>query len=72
MISNTHQYEITRSRASGMRKVLAELQGAPRAQQLQPEMRELQLDALRGALRDLEAELAEYDHGVRSEGTERG
>jgi len=69
MITNARQYEITRSRASGMRKALAELQGAPGADRLQPEMRELQLDALRGTLHDLEAELADYEHGVRSEGT---
>jgi hypothetical protein len=31
-------------------------------------MRELQLDALRGTLDELEAELADYDRGVRSEG----
>jgi HTH-type transcriptional regulator/antitoxin HipB len=69
MITSSHQFEITRSRASEMREALAELQRAPLADLLQPEMRELQLDALRGTLHDLESELAEYDHGVRSEGT---
>lgn len=72
MITSSHQYEITRSRARQMREALAELQGAPRADLLQPEMRELQLDALRGTLHDLESELADYNHGMRSEGTERG
>jgi HTH-type transcriptional regulator/antitoxin HipB len=69
MITSSDQYEITRSRASEMRDALAELPGAPFADLLQPEMRELQLDALRGTLDDLEAELADYEHGVRSERT---
>ena len=69
MITSAPQYEITRSRASDVRNALAELQGAPLADMLQPELRELQLDALRGTLHDLEAELAEYERGVRSEGT---
>ncbi|MEP7201874.1 MAG: hypothetical protein ABI894_04645 [Ilumatobacteraceae bacterium] len=69
MITSSHQYEITRNRASEMREALAELQDAPRADPLQPEMRELQLDALRGTLHDLESELADYEHGVRSERT---
>ena len=58
MITSAHQYEVTRSRVSGMRNALAELQGAPLADLLQPEMRELQLDALRGTLHELDAELA--------------
>ena len=69
MITSARQYEITRSRAREMRNALAELQGAPLAHMPQPEMRELQVDALRGTLHDLEAELAEYDRGVRGEGT---
>ena len=68
MITSALQYEVTRSRASEMRNALAELQDAPLADMLQPEMRELEVEALRGALQDLEAELAEYDRGVRSEG----
>ncbi len=69
MITSPHQYKITRSRASEMRNALAELQGAPLADMLQPEMRDLQLDALRGTLHDLESELADYEHGGRSERT---
>ena len=69
MITSAHQYEVTRGRASEMRNALAELHDAPLADLLQPEMRELQLDALRGTLHDLESELADYEHGVRSEGT---
>ena len=41
MITSTHQYEVTRSRASEMRNALAELQGASIADMLQAEMREL-------------------------------
>ena len=69
MITSAHQYEVTRSRVSEMRNALAELHDAPLADMLQPEMRELEVEALRGALQDLEAELAEYDRHVRSEGT---
>ena len=68
MITSARQYEITRSRASEMLNALAELQGAPLADMLQPEMRELQADAIRGTLHDLEAELAEFDRCVRGQG----
>lgn len=69
MITSARQYEITRSRANEARNVLAELQRAPLGNMLQPEMRELQLDALRGTLHELEAELVDYDRGARGEGT---
>ena len=59
MITSAHQYEVTRSRASEMREALAELQDAPLADMLQPEMRELQLEALRRTLHDLESVLAD-------------
>ena len=61
MIKNERQSKITRSRADEMRNALGELRRAPLPDGLQPEMRELQLDALRGTLGDLQAELAEYD-----------
>ena len=61
MIKNERQYKITRSRADDVRNTIGELQRAPLPDGLQPEMRELQLDALRGTLGDLEAELTEYD-----------
>ena len=61
MIKNERQHKITRSRADEVRNALGELRRAPLPDGLQPEMRELQLDALRGTLGDLQAELAEYD-----------
>jgi HTH-type transcriptional regulator/antitoxin HipB len=61
MIKNERQYKITRSRAAEVRSAFSELQVAPLPDRLQPAMRELQLEALRGTLGDLEAELAEYD-----------
>ena len=61
MIKNERQYRITRSRADEVRNTIGELQRTALPEGLQPEMRELQLDALRGTLGDLEAELAEYD-----------
>ena len=75
MITSTRQYEITRTRATEVRNTLAELQGAPPADRLQPAMRELQLAALRGTLDDLddlEAELADYDRATARKGSERG
>jgi len=69
MITSARQYEITRARAGEARNALAELQRAPLGDMLQPEMHGLQLEALRGTLYELEAELADYDRGVRSEGT---
>jgi HTH-type transcriptional regulator/antitoxin HipB len=67
MITSTRQYGITRTRAIEVRNALADLQRAPVADTLQPEMRELQLAALRGTLHDLEAELADYDRATRTE-----
>ena len=61
MIKNERQYKITRSRADEVRNALGDLQRTPLPDGLQPVMRELQLDALRGTLGGLEAELAEYD-----------
>lgn len=61
MIKNERQYRITRARADEVRNTIGELQRAPLPEGLQPEMRELQLDALRGTLGDLDVELAEYD-----------
>ena len=61
MIKNERQYKITRSRADEVRNTVGELQRTLLPDGLQPEMRELQLAALRGTLGDLEAELAEYD-----------
>ncbi|TPW14957.1 MAG: Uncharacterized protein FD127_1093 [Acidimicrobiaceae bacterium] len=67
MITSTRQSEITRSRARDVRNAIAQLQGARLADMLQPDMRELQLAALRGTLHDLEAELADYDRATRTE-----
>ena len=61
MIKNERQYKITRSRADEVRNTVTELERAPLPEGLQPEMREMQLDALRGTLGDMVAELAEYD-----------
>ena len=61
MIKNERQYKITRGRADEVRNTVSELQRTALPEGLQPEMRKLQLDALRGTLGDFEAELAEYD-----------
>jgi len=61
MIKNERQYKITRRRADDVRNTIGELQRTPLPEGLQPEMRELQLDALRSTVGDLEAELADYD-----------
>jgi HTH-type transcriptional regulator / antitoxin HipB len=61
MIKNERQYKITRSRADEMRNAIGELRRTALPAGLQPEMREMQLEALGGVLGDLDAELAEYD-----------
>ena len=61
MVKNERQYKITRRRADEVRNTIGELHRTALTEGLQPEMRELQLDAARGMLGDLEAELAEYD-----------
>lgn len=61
MIKNERQYKITRARADEVRVALAELERAPLPDDLSPDMRRMQRDALVGTLGDLEAELVEYD-----------
>ena len=61
MIRNDRQYRITRARADEIVSTIGELERAPLPDGLQPEMRTLQLDALRGALVHLQVELGEYD-----------
>lgn len=61
MIKNERQYRITRARADEMRAAVADLTAASIPEGLDPAMRELQLEALRGMLADLEGELAAFD-----------
>lgn len=61
MIKNERQYRITRNRADEIRHSISELSDAELPEALDPGMRELQVDALRSVLADLDAELAEYD-----------
>jgi HTH-type transcriptional regulator / antitoxin HipB len=61
MIKNERQYKITRSRLDKVRNTVSELERTPLPQGLQPEMRQLQLDALNGVMVDLETELGDYD-----------
>jgi hypothetical protein len=61
MVKNEREYNVTRSRLDDIRKATTELVNVPLHESLQPEMRDLQLEALRGLRGDLESELAEYD-----------
>jgi HTH-type transcriptional regulator/antitoxin HipB len=61
MIKNERQYKITRSRADEIRVAISELEQAPLPDGLSLEMRELQVQALKGTLGDFEAELADFD-----------
>jgi DNA-binding Xre family transcriptional regulator len=61
MIKNERQYRITRTRADEVRRSIAELAHAELPSGLDPGMRDLQVEALRSVLADLEAELADYD-----------
>lgn len=61
MIKNERQYRITRNRADEIRHSIAEPSDAELPEDLDPGMRELQVDALRSVLADLDTELAEYD-----------
>jgi HTH-type transcriptional regulator/antitoxin HipB len=48
MIKNERQYKITRSKADEVRVAISELERAPLPEGLSAEMRELQMQALRG------------------------
>ena len=61
MIKNERQYKITRAKADEVWVELAGVERTPLPEGVSAEMRAMQLDALRGVLGDLEAELAEYD-----------
>ncbi len=61
MIKNERQYKITRSKTDEVRVAISELESAPLSEGLDPGMRALQLEALRGTLGDFESELAAYD-----------
>ena len=60
MIKNERQYRITRSRADQARTTISELAHTELPDGLDPAMRQLQIEALRSTLADLETELAEY------------
>lgn len=61
MIKNERQHRITRAKADELRVAISDIVHTPLPDGLSPEMRELQSQALRGTLADLEAELADYD-----------
>jgi HTH-type transcriptional regulator / antitoxin HipB len=61
MIKNEREYKVTRSRLDDISKAITELVNVPLNEGLQPGMRDLQLETLRGLRGDLESELAEYD-----------
>lgn len=61
MIKNERRYKITGRRADEVRHALDELARAPLHEGLTPGIRELQIEALRGTLSDLDAELAKFD-----------
>ena len=61
MIKNERQYKITRAKADEARVAISELDNASLPDGLSPEMRELQLQALKGTLGDFETELDDYD-----------
>lgn len=61
MIKNERQYKITRAKADEIRVTISELEHAPLPDGLSPEMREMQVDALKGTLGDFEIELADFN-----------
>jgi len=62
VIKNERQYRITRAWAARFARSVAQLADAPtEADPSDPRLRQIQLDALRSQLADLETELAEYE-----------
>ena len=61
MIKNERQYRITQAHAAKFRATLNELTTTPRLENIHPKLWEAQKAAVRSQLRDLEAELHEYE-----------
>ncbi|MCP3937172.1 MAG: helix-turn-helix transcriptional regulator [Actinomycetia bacterium] len=61
MIKNERQYKITRAKADEIRVAISELATASLPDGVSPEMREMQVEALKGTLGDFETELADFD-----------
>ena len=61
MIKNERQYRITQAQAAKFRATLSELRTTPRPKNVHPKLWEAQKAGVKSQLRDLEAELHEYE-----------
>jgi ribosome-binding protein aMBF1 (putative translation factor) len=61
VIKNERQYRITQAHAAKFRATLSELTTTPRPKNVQPKLWEAQKAGVQSQLRDLEAELHEYE-----------
>lgn len=61
MIKNERQYRVTKAQARKFEEALARLTDAPPDERLHSRIRQAQLDAVRGQLEQLRAELVEYE-----------
>lgn len=61
MIKNERQYRITQALAAKFRTTLNELTTTPRPKNIHPKLWEAQKAGVQSQLRDLEAELREYE-----------
>lgn len=60
MIENDHQFEITKTWAERFRRAIAELEASPIPDGIAPEIRKVELDAMRSTVEELEADLIAY------------
>ena len=61
MIQNERQYRVAKTQAKKFEEALAELVGSSPDQQIHPRLRQAQVEAVRGQLEELRAQIADYE-----------
>ena len=61
MIKNERQYRVTKNAAEGFARTLEDLRKRPADEDIHPLIAKMQVDAVKGQLADLEADMREYE-----------
>ena len=62
MIKNERQYRVTKNAAEGFARTLEDLRKRPADEDIHPLIAKMQVDAVKGQLADLEADMREYEN----------